>query len=374
MKLINDIYKTKNLAEYGRFISFCLIALIVIGPFVIPKFTPNSSKQLLSINGNHLKYDDKAIVSDFFNSIKSNDGYLFLGTSESTSIKFGGNYYNFLNDDPGLKVKFTILAGAGRTCGKYIPIFLNHKEDVKSLKIFYYINPVYWREDLCNPNKAYWKRYSNYGVLQNVSISNEEKETYYREVTEYMNGLNSGEKSTFVIDYWLRKYRAAYFLDLWYMVNPDLYSEKNTYVREKKNDLSIYKSFGEIDYELIDTVSNEKRESSGTHSFEPNNNEVQYRYNELTSFIHLCRDLEINITYILGPYNQRFIETYAPNELKGYQTTIKNIEKILNEQNVNYIDATDGSSMAGTFSDAMHNSSFGAYLIYLKIKHYINEI
>jgi hypothetical protein len=154
MKLINDIYKTKNLAEYGRFISFCLIALIVIGPFVIPKFTPNSSKQLLSINGNHLKYDDKAIVSDFFNSIKSNDGYLFLGTSESTSIKFGGNYYNFLNDDPGLKVKFTILAGAGRTCGKYIPIFLNHKEDVKSLKIFYYINPVYWREDLCNPNKA----------------------------------------------------------------------------------------------------------------------------------------------------------------------------------------------------------------------------
>lgn len=373
MKLIRDIYKTKSLAEYGRFICYCLLVLLPIGSFIIPNYSPKSSTQLLAINGNHLKYDDKEIVSDYFNSIKSNNGYLCLGTSESTSIKHGGNYYNFLNDDPDLEIKFSVLAGAGRTCGKYVPIFLNHKEDVKDLNLIYYINPVYWREDLCSMNKAYWNRYANYGMINNISISEDERNLYLKGATEYINDLYFIDKFTATVDYSFRGVRTNYFQDLWYHMNPNSYENNNTYIREKKNDLSIYKSFGKIDNELIDTISNEKKEHSTPHSFEPTNNDVKYRYEELISFIKLCENLEVNITYILGPYNERFIKHHAPDKLEGYQITVENIQQILDQHKVKYINATDATPKAGTFSDPMHNSSFGAYLIYLKIKNHVNE-
>ncbi len=373
MNLIAETYKTKNLAYYGRFISCCLVALILIGPFIIPRFIPHTKKQMLGINGNYLKYDDKEIVTDYFNSIKSNNGYLCLGTSETTSIKGGGNYYNFLNDDPDLNVKFSVLAGAGRTCAKYIPIFLNHKEDVKHLKVFYYINPVYWRDDLINPSKTYWKRYSNYGVIKNVHISDAEKERYFKEVNYSMNNFNSGEKTTFLLDYWLRKFRTSYFQDLCFWGNSDSYIRSNSFVKEIKNDLSIYKSFGKVDYELIDTVSNETRGHSIAETFKPTTQEINYRYDELISFINLCKDLEVDVTYILGPYNGRLIQNHYPEALEGYELTMTNVRKILTESNVSYIDASDNSMKAGTLSDPMHNSSYGAYLIYKKMKNYVYE-
>jgi len=372
MKLINDIYKTKNLAYYGRFISICIIGLITIGPFVIPEFVPSSKEQLFSINGKHIKYDDDKIVSDFFNSIKVNNGFLCLGTSESGSISGSGNYFNYLNDDPDLKPRFSILGGAGRTCGKYIPLFLNHQEDVKSLNIIYLINPVYWRDDLAQYSNDYWSRYSNYSVIKNTSASEIQNEKYLQPANDYANGLNISQKITFESEFWLRELRLNYFQNLNYLINPDKYYREQNYV-SPKNDLSIYNNFGKIDFEHIDTVLNVTKDHSVTHLFQPMNNTSDYRTRELESFIQLCKDLDINITYVLGPINRRFIHNKFPNELDKYNNTSNHIQSILEENGVEYINATDLSDKPGAFKDPLHHSSYGAYLLYLKIKNYFDE-
>ena len=35
----------------------------------------------------------------------------------------------------------------------HIYLLINHKENVKGLKLVYMINPVYWRQDLCEVSK-----------------------------------------------------------------------------------------------------------------------------------------------------------------------------------------------------------------------------
>ena len=160
---MNQFYKTSVLAKYGRFIGVSLVVLLVVSKWVIPEFKAESAqKQIYTLKGTHTKYNDPEFAH-FIESIKQNNGYLCLGTSESTEL-VGGNYYYFLSRDQDLP-QFSMLSGAGRTCGIYAPLFLHNKALVKGMKLIYIINPVYWRNDLSRVNKPYWKRYSNYGLL-----------------------------------------------------------------------------------------------------------------------------------------------------------------------------------------------------------------
>ena len=135
MSLIQSFYKTKSLVNNGVFISVVVVLLIIIG-YLFPNSKPQIfSNQVYNLNGINLKYNDESEVSDFLLSIKKNNGFLVLGTSETGSIH-GGNYYDFLNNDPDIKgKKFSVLAGAGRTCGLYIPLFLQHSDELDSLQL-----------------------------------------------------------------------------------------------------------------------------------------------------------------------------------------------------------------------------------------------
>ena len=64
MKVISNIYKTKNLRDYGIIISVFLVLLFVAGPLFIPVFKPINEKQIYTINGNSVKYDDAYLVGD----------------------------------------------------------------------------------------------------------------------------------------------------------------------------------------------------------------------------------------------------------------------------------------------------------------------
>ena len=50
--------------------------------------------------------------------------------------------------------------------------------------------------------------------------------------------------------------------------------------------------------------------------FKPIDKASNYRYEELTSFIKLCESLGIKATFIVGPYNERFITQYDPKSLE----------------------------------------------------------
>ena len=93
-----------------------------------------------------------------------------------------------------------------------------------------------------------------------------------------------------------------------------------------------------------------------------------YRDMELTSFIQLCKKLGIKATFVIGPYNERFIQQYNPESLAGHQRVVQKIKQLLIDQNVNYIDATELSPVAGAFVDHQHYSSYGAYRIYQIMK------
>lgn len=373
MNFIQSFYKTKNLANNGIFISISLVVLMLIGIF-IPNTQPRKfSTQIYTLNGFNTKYNDKSEVSDFLLSIKNNNGFLVLGTSETTSIN-GGNYYDFLNHDKDIPgKKFSVLAGAGRTCGIYIPLLLHHRNELDSLQLIYFINPVYWRENLCKVDLGYWNRYSNYKMANNLDLSQQELNDFFGPVQAYNDKLNLSSKTLSYLEKSLRSFRKNYFNDLRYYLFPKQYKAQFNFMSKSKIDYTKDLKYGKIDYELIDSNWNISKAFSNKEWFKPINKSENYRYEELTSFVKLCKELGIKATYVVGPYNELFIRNYAPEDLAAHEQTAQNIKQILLSHDANFIDATDISTATGSFIDHQHHSSYGAYLIYQKLKSKLYE-
>lgn len=373
MNLIQSFYKTKNLTNNGIFIVVCGLTLLIIGYFIPEVTSGNIKEQIYTLNGFNTKHNDRTEMSDFYQSIKKNNGILVLGTSETTSIN-GGNYYDFLNNDKEIKGnRFSVLAGAGRTCGIHIPLLLHHQAEVDSLNIIYFINPVYWRTDLCDVNLEYWNRYSNYKMCTDFNLSVKERDAFLKPIMAYANKLNLFSKSAQYMEQIIRSARRNYFHKLRYNLYPEEYSSQFRFLSSTKIDYANDTLYGRINREAIDTTWNISKSFTNKTWFKPINKASNYRYEELTSFINLCKSLNIQATFIIGPYNERFIKNYDPNSLADYKSTTQNIKQLLIDVNVDFIDATDISNVVGAFNDHQHHSSYGAFLIYLKIKHHLYE-
>jgi len=373
VSLSRNIYKTKNLAKNGVYILIIVVIVLPLGKLFIPPFTLKQPiGQLSTLNGLSVKYDDSPAVSLFFTSIKQHKGYLCLGTSE-TSYLPDGNYYDFLNNDTNIKARFSVLSGAGRTCGLYIPLLLRHRSEVDSLNIIYFINPVYWCTDHAQVDKEYWNRYSSYPICADINLTQNEKKLYYSPVESYLDKLNPVERTTFSLVYEIRKYRRSFFQDLRYDINPSSYLNTLSFIPQKKLPLSSFNNFGEIDTKNIDTTWNTERSFTDKAWFKSIDDTATYRYKELTSFITTCRNLGVNALYVLGPYNGRFITNYSKSSLEGYRQTSQNIRNLLTNEKVNFIDASNLSYTPGTFTDHQHHSSYGAYLIYKELKTLLYE-
>ena len=374
MKEIESFYKTKTLRNNGVFILWCLLVLAILGFFFPNQASRLNTDQIYSISGLHTKYGDESELSDFLTSIKSNDGYLILGTSETTSLD-EGNYYDFLNSDPDLKnTKFSVLAGAGRTCGKHSPWLLHHRDQLPELNLIYFINPVYWRTDLSQVNLDYCRRYMNYRMTASINLNEEEQNSLYEPIVRYQEKLNLFYKTVETIEFGIRSIRKKYFHNLYYTLYPVEY--------EEKFDHDFRSRFFEVENLTADTAweansfdgeFNIRKTFKQKNWFKPIDEEENFRYRELRSFIELCQTYGVNATFVLGPYNQKFIESYSPESLKAYEETAKKIQNLLNETGAEYVDATDISNQFGAFDDHQHHSGFGAYLIYQKLKQKIHE-
>lgn len=373
MSLIQSFYKTKNLVANGVFIIITVVILMVVG-YLIPDSAPRLfSKQIYTLNGFNTKYNDPREVSDYFLSIKNNNGFLVLGTSETGSIK-GGNYYDFLNNDKDIEGKnFSLMAGAGRTCGIYIPLFLHHRDELDSLQLIYFINPVYWRENLCEVDLEYWNRYSNYKMCNNLDLSAQERESFFSPVQAYNDQLSFSSKFVSYLEQSIRSARRNYFNDLRYFLFPEEYTSQFDFISASKTDYSQDPKYGNVDYKSIDTNWNISKSFKHKEWFKPINETVDYRYKELTSFVKLCKELGIKATFIIGPYNELFIRKYNPENLEAHERTVQKIKHLLLSNNADFIDATDISPVVGAFIDHQHHSSYGAYLVYHKIKHKLYE-
>lgn len=371
MNLLKHIYKTKTLSEYGAFLLVSLVLVLILGNLFIPDFKPqNIDTQLIKLKGKHFKFSDDPHVIDFIRSVKRNGGYICMGTSESTPKK-DGNYYDFLDMDTSYSTRFSILAGAGWTAGLRMPMLLNYPKEVDSLNIIYFINPVYWQTALCKFDKGYWTRYLNYGTYKRC-LNQNNTQLLLDISEEYSQVLNPGEKFLYWTEYYLRKIRKPFFQDLRYWLFPEGYVKDLSYLAEDKSEIPAFDFFGVVDTAYIDTSLNISYDFSSRRWLNPIS-DSDYRYNELKAFIKLCKELNVNVTFVLGPVNEIYIGKYNPAYLDEYIETSNNIRNILMEEGSDYIDASDLGNIPGSFQDNQHHSSYGAYLIYQKIKNHLHE-
>lgn len=372
MRLLKHIYKTRTLREYGLFLFVSFFVVLLLGNLFIPEFgIQDIEGQMLKIKGKHIKFDDDPHVSEFIRSVKQSDGYICMGTSESTPMK-DGNYYEFLDQDTSYATRFSILGGAGWTCGLHMAMLLNHREEVDSLKLIYFINPVYWRSELSGFRKGYWTRYLNYGTYQTTLKHSTENDDFARISANYADVVNPAEKLLFKTENWFRALRKPFFRDLRYWLFPKQYLEDLAFVAKPKSELEDYEFFGILDTAFIDTSWNATYEFMSRTWLNPIV-DADYRDQELKAFIKLCQELNVQVTFVLGPVNEIYIAKYHPPYLDGYQNIVDHIRALLTEENADFIDATDLGNIPGSFIDNQHHSSYGAYLIYQKIKKHLHE-
>ena len=147
---MKKLYTLKNLAWIGVTALVALLFWMTVA-CLIPSFHASGpDRQLYTIRHQDLRDNNPLYTNLLLNSIKENDGYLVLGTSESNP-RNKGNYYDFLNADTSLSCRFSVIAGAGRTACTYFPLILGN-DNVKNVKVLYYINPSYWCGKLATGN------------------------------------------------------------------------------------------------------------------------------------------------------------------------------------------------------------------------------
>ena len=175
------------------------------------------------------------------------------------------------------------------------------------------------------------------------------------------------------MEYQTRDIRRNYFCDLRNLLAPAKYGQQFKFVSDSMSHFRSYPGYGKIDTEKIDTVWNILKTFNHQKWYQPMNETDPYRFNELNAFIELCKKIGIKATFVIGPYNERFIQQYNSESLGGHQRVTQKIKQLLIDQKVNYIDATELSGVAGAFVDHQHYSSYGAYRIYQIIKQHLYE-
>lgn len=367
----NGFYKTRMLSFLGGIILLTTLVLVLVSQLFIPKFTGvRPTKQIYTISGKALKYNTPGIVTDFIMSIKDHNGYLCMGTSESGKLT-EGNYYDFLNNDPELGPRFSVLSGAGRTCGQYFPVFAANTKQIEGLQVIYIINPVYWASNLQKPDFDYWTRYADYGLAVSVQRNKTLPASTQRTLDSYNNTLNPANKTLYWIASKLTQLHASLKHDLSNRLFTNVYRQNLEFITPNQ-------TLNPLVFQVkaspnIDTAWNVEHDFMGHKWMSEINNESKFRYNELSGFIDLAKQFNIKPIFVLCPYNELFITHYNKPALAAYQSTTLNIKEMIEASGFPVVDGRMIGSIPGTFIDNQHISSYGAFLLYKKLKTAIHE-
>lgn len=362
------MYRMKYMAFVGV-VALVAVAFWMLASLCIPSFRYSStSGQLYTIRHQELR-DNNTLYTDLLvQSIKANNGYLVLGTSESDYM-YGENYYDFLNADTTLQCRFSVIAGAGRTACTYFPLIQSNK-NIGGLKIIYFVNPAYWCNKLARSNADYFFRYTSFAnyckanKLENKAVS--------KILKANLSSTRLDDVMSDFFSYYIDRARRKYYQDLIFNIDTAKFENTLAWIKPQ-HELTLPST-----YELPDS-STHNYDLNVDASFDINSYsldahpEATYRYDELCAMIQVCRENNVDITFVVGPYNSIAFGKVHPTEVPEMQSICDSITNLLETESANYIDATDISSTAGAFRDWQHHSSYGAYLIYQKIKDYVVE-
>ena len=231
---MKKIYTMKFLAGIGAAV-LAAVAFWMTVALLIPTYrAPEMEGQLYAIRHQELRDNNPLYTNLLLTSVKRNGGYLVLGTSE-TNARPRGNYYDFLNADTALRCGFSVIAGAGRTPCTYFPL-IQANENVRGLKVIFFLNPSYGCGKLASSNADYFGRYvsfaryrkANHPINQDVDKilkANLKNYTWVDQVADYMaDGTD--------------RVRRKYTQDLVFRLNPDRFLKGLVWLDRSKANLS----------------------------------------------------------------------------------------------------------------------------------------
>ena len=362
------MYRMKYMAFAGV-VALVAVAFWMLASLCIPSFRYSATdRQLYTIRHQELR-DNNTLYTDLLvQSIKANNGYLVLGTSESDYMN-GENYYDFLNADTTLQCRFSLIAGAGRTACTYFPLIQSNK-NIGGLKIIYFVNPAYWCNKLARSNADYFFRYTSFA---NYYKANKLGNKAVNEILKAnLRNTRLDDVMSDFFSYYIDRARRKYYQDLVFNIDTAKFENTLAWIKPRP-ELTMPSTYEPPDssthnYDLnVDASFDINSYSLDAHP------EATYRYDELHAMIQVCRENNVDITFVVGPYNRVAFGKAHPTEVPEMQSICDSITNLLESENANYIDATDISSTDGAFRDWQHHSSYGAYLIYQKIKDYVVE-
>lgn len=331
-------------------------AALLLGGLFVPPFTPPPPEgPCAGINGLAWRHDDGAAVSYFLASLRDHGGVLCLGTSETTSLA-GGNWPDFLN---AVEPRHAVMAGAGRTAGVMLPVLASHPEELRGLRLIYYVNPVYWNEEHGPLNPTYWTRYVAPPLLAERA---EVPEEVWRPVNRARRALPLVERISPASA--LRSLRAHWFNDVRHHLEPSTFTDAFHPVAQWTPPLPTGPSPRFDVRRGIDSTFHHP-EWFRTVSSDPE--VLEARDDELRAFIRACKHWGIEATFVLGPSNLPFMRWHAPEAEAGYARLGEHLAELLDDERTTWIDARDVGEVPGAFRDHQHHSSYGAALIAEKI-------
>lgn len=379
-RIISKWYRFSSLKEIGKTGALALVIVVLVGVWaalflepsneIIEEYKKGTRDSFLAIDATHVKNDD-AFFHLFMERLRKNKDVLVLGTSESGFMD-SYNYWELLNADREIEERFGVLYGAGRSCERYIPSMLNNPQIWKKQRLLVVINPVYWRDGLSRFNLEYHNRYMNDQEVRRAREKSKRKKDYdllfgagaTRFATAQMNTINATiDKNIHTLFY----DRVRSFIG-WESEEINHLTPHPDYVSatERSNPEILNQFRNEI---LTEHNCTQEFMDKGEYSMDPLVLDAIYRNTALDYFMELCQQLEIDVTFVIGPYNNILASACGQKDVVQQHEALEDqLREKLASSGFNYIDATEISIIPGTFIDKQHHSKYGGYLLYQTIK------
>lgn len=353
----------------GVIVLISVVVVMLIGFFYeIPVDTNVNDCQQYTCQGISVK-ENSSEFKQFISSIKTNNGVLVLGSSETNA--FGDdNYQGLLNKYFECGVDFSYLAGAGRTAHIYFPTLINNRTLFKGVKILYFINPTYWRESLNYYRADYTERYNSRLEVFDARDELRELNLYDDFGAPFLNDSVIPLMGLY-INRWRDKF--VRLNDLFFNIR----AEEPVIVNKCTDDF-IKKS---IDSNIINGLMKElDPESNISLAFKEKDpkefvkiSDSEFQWKALKGFKTICDDIGVELVFVLGPYNGIYCRNNSPEMCEKHEEVLRLLKSYLSDSGSEYIDCSDLSYEKGSFIDLQHHSKYAAWIIASRISNYYEE-